>query len=114
MICFSTWEGFPAWTVIVIVAREFIVSGFRLAVVAKNNKAVIAADIWGKIKTAFTMLSLGALLWICVMFQTDILHFAWLSVNAYNISLILMYICTALTVFSGITMIYKNRKLFSE
>jgi CDP-diacylglycerol--glycerol-3-phosphate 3-phosphatidyltransferase len=120
----------PAWTVVVIVAREFIVTGFRLAVVEKDNKAVIAADIWGKIKTAFTMLAVCAVLFMWVLAEFEIItHYRgfiepmWSSfadirnVPEYvinPISNILMYVCTALTVFSGITMIYKNRKLFSQ
>jgi CDP-diacylglycerol--glycerol-3-phosphate 3-phosphatidyltransferase len=101
LICFVALSWIPAWTVVVIVAREFIVSGFRLAVVSKDNTAVIAADIWGKIKTAFTMLAI-----------------VWILIGALqpgeNINDILMYICAALTVFSGVTMIWKNRKLFTQ
>jgi CDP-diacylglycerol--glycerol-3-phosphate 3-phosphatidyltransferase len=101
LICFVGLDWIPAWTVIVIAAREFIVTGFRLAVVEKDNTAVIAADIWGKIKTAFTMLMV---VWIL----TSALYLE------ENINDILMYVCVALTVFSGVTMIYKNRKLFTS
>ncbi|MCL2077288.1 MAG: CDP-diacylglycerol--glycerol-3-phosphate 3-phosphatidyltransferase [Oscillospiraceae bacterium] len=101
----------PAWTVAVIIAREFIVTGFRLAVVSKDNTAVIAADIWGKIKTAFTMVAVCVILvMLSLWIDKHIIDARWVAL----ISAFLMYICTALTVFSGFTMIWKNRKLFGE
>ena len=128
LICFAGINWIPTWTVVVIIAREFIVTGFRLAVVEKNQNAVIAADIWGKIKTAATMIAICTILGLWVLADLEIItHYRmfieplWSSyAEARNvpefiinpINNILMYICTALTVFSGITMIYKNRKLF--
>jgi len=115
LICFVELGFFGAWVVVVIVAREFIVSGFRLAVVSKDNTAVIAADIWGKIKTAVTMI---AIMWILAieMFiefakASDTNNALIFDEGSYEI---LMYICVALTIFSGFTMIYKNRKLFKQ
>lgn len=49
LICFVELELMPAWIVIIIIAREFIISGFRL--IASDNGVVIAASWWGKIKT---------------------------------------------------------------
>ena len=54
MICLVETERLAAWIVIVIIAREFIISGFRL--VASDNGVVIAASYWGKFKTTFQML----------------------------------------------------------
>ena len=54
MICLVEMERLAAWIVIVIIAREFIISGFRL--VASDNGVVIAASYWGKFKTTFQML----------------------------------------------------------
>ena len=51
MIALIELDRIPAWIVIVIIAREFIISGFRL--VAADNGIVIAASYWGKFKTAF-------------------------------------------------------------
>jgi CDP-diacylglycerol--glycerol-3-phosphate 3-phosphatidyltransferase len=123
LICLIDIAFIPTWVVVAIVAREFIVTGFRLAVVQKDNKAVIAADIWGKIKTAFTMGAIIAVL-VFTTFMTwvgrYILNFETRSGETrfifmvYNICDIIMYICVVLTVFSGITMIYKNRKLFNS
>ena len=54
MICLIELDRLAAWIVIVIIAREFIISGFRL--VASDNGVVIAASYWGKFKTTFQML----------------------------------------------------------
>ena len=59
MLVFVDWHMMPAWVVIVVVAREFIVSALRL--VAANNGRVIAAGWSGKVKTASTMVC------ICIM-----------------------------------------------
>ena len=53
MICLIPLGKLEAWIVIVIIAREFIISGFRL--VASDNGIVIAASYWGKFKTVFQM-----------------------------------------------------------
>ena len=53
MICLIKKGSLAAWIVIVIIAREFIISGFRL--VASDNGIVIAASYWGKFKTVFQM-----------------------------------------------------------
>ena len=70
LICLVSTDRLPAWIVIVIISREFIISGFRL--VASDNGVVIAASYWGKFKTTFQMLMIifllldlgGAFLWI--------------------------------------------------
>ena len=54
MICLIETGQLAAWIVIVIISREFIISGFRL--VAADNGVVIAASYWGKFKTTFQML----------------------------------------------------------
>lgn len=53
MICLVEMGRLPAWVVIVIISREFIISGFRL--IASDNGVVIAASYWGKFKTVFQM-----------------------------------------------------------
>ena len=54
MICLVDLKLIPVWVVLIIIAREFIISGFRL--VASDNGIVIAASYWGKFKTTFQML----------------------------------------------------------
>ena len=53
LICMIELRELPAWMVIIIISREFIISGFRL--VASDNGVVIAASYWGKFKTNFQM-----------------------------------------------------------
>ena len=73
MICFCAMGRMPAWAVVIVMAREFAVSGLRL--VAVDNGRVIAAGWSGKVKTASTMVCLGLmhlpipniLAWVCVI-----------------------------------------------
>ena len=60
LICLVELKGLPAWMVIVIISREFIISGFRL--VASDNGVVIAASYWGKFKTTFQMIAVVLLI----------------------------------------------------
>ena len=55
LICLIALDRIPAWIVIVIISREFIISGFRL--IAADNGVVIAASYWGKFKTASQMVT---------------------------------------------------------
>ena len=98
MICFIELEKLPAWFVIIIIGREFIISGFRL--IAAENGVVIAANYWGKFKTVSQMIMIILLL-IDLGGVFDILEqiFIWLSL--------------ALTVISLITYIWQNRSVLS-
>ena len=60
MICLVEMGRLPAWIVIIIISREFIISGFRL--IASDNGVVIAASYWGKFKTVFQMAMIIALI----------------------------------------------------
>ena len=86
---------------IIISAREFMVSGLRL--LAANSGVVVAAGIWGKLKTAFTMVAIIAILfWLCLCFDFSI-DFPEVFRNAVNniIVPVLVWISTILTVISG-------------
>ena len=86
---------------IIITAREFMVSGLRL--LAANSGVVVAAGIWGKLKTAFTMVAIIAILfWLCLCFDFSI-DFPEVFRNAVNniIVPVLVWISTILTVISG-------------
>ena len=98
MICLIEKGSLAAWIVIVIIAREFIISGFRL--VASDNGIVIAASYWGKFKTVSQMIMIILLL-IDLGGAFDILEqiFIWLSV--------------ALTIISLITYIWQNKNVLS-
>ena len=60
MIALIEMNRIPSWVVIIIIAREFIISGFRL--IASDNGVVIAASYWGKFKTVFQMLMIIVLI----------------------------------------------------
>ena len=89
-----------AWIVIIIIAREFIISGFRL--VASDNGVVIAASYWGKFKTTFQMLM--------IIYLVVDLQFAYANV----VGMVLVYVALALTVISLVDYIAKNYKVFLE
>lgn len=97
MICLVRLGRIPAWIVIIIVAREFIISGFRQ--IAAENGIVIAANYWGKFKTVFQMAMV--ILMIANIPQLQIL------------TDIVMWIALALTVISLVTYIAANRQVFA-
>lgn len=98
MICLMDLDRLPSWIVIIIISREFIISGFRL--IAAENGIVIAANYWGKFKTVSQMIMIILLL-IDLGGAFDILEqiFIWLSV--------------ALTIISLITYIWQNKNVLS-
>ena len=98
MICLVEIDRLAAWIVIVIIAREFIISGFRL--VASDNGIVIAASYWGKFKTTFQMVM------ICLM----IANFPQLQI----LTNIIMWIALILTVVSLIDYLVKNKDVMKN
>ena len=100
LICLIQLELIPAWVVIIIIAREFIISGFRL--VASDNGVVIAASYWGKFKTAFQMLTVIVLILNIPNKVFTILGTA------------LIYVSLALTVISLIDYIAKNKDVLKD
>ena len=87
MICMIELNRLPAWFVIIIIGREFIISGFRL--IAAENGIVIAANYWGKFKTASQMIMIILLiLHFDGIFVTLEQLFIWLSLALTIISLI--------------------------
>ena len=102
----------PAWIPIIVLAREFVVSGYRLIAVEKGGK-VIAASIWGKIKTATQMVAI-------ILAFLDLNYFGafiYEELVGYNLvinvlSSSLMLISTIATVFSGIDYLKGSKELF--
>ena len=98
LICMIELDRLPAWFVIIIIAREFIISGFRL--IAAENGVVIAANYWGKFKTASQM----------VMIILLILNFG----GVFEIlTQIFVRASLALTVISLITYIVQNKNVIT-
>lgn len=106
LVCMVELGYTYAWLVWVILAREFLVSGIRLVAAGSKEKTVIAANIWGKLKTASTMVA------ICVILLLHVFaDFGIESIVPYTqpISDVLMILCAILTVVSGITYLYDYR-----
>ncbi len=88
----------PSWVVIIIISREFIISGFRL--IASDNRVVISASWWGKFKTTFQMVM------VCLM----IANIAQLQM----VTDIVMWISLALTVISLVDYLVKNKDVMKD
>ena len=98
LICMIELGQLPAWMVIIIISREFIISGFRL--IASDNGRVIAASYWGKFKTTFQMVM------ICLM----IANIEALSV----LTTIVMWVALVLTVVSLVDYLMKNKDVLKD
>ena len=98
LICLVDLKQLPAWMVIVIISREFIISGFRL--VASDNGVVIAASYWGKFKTTFQMIAV-----ILMIVNLPVLYF---------LTVICTWVALVLTVVSLVDYIAKNHKVLTE
>lgn len=100
MVCLVATGQLPAWIVIIIISREFIISGFRL--IASDNGVVIAASMWGKFKTVFQMLMI-------IVLVADI------PIAAFRIlGTVLMYMALLLTVVSLVDYVIKNKDVLKE
>ena len=100
LICLVATEQLAAWMVIVIISREFTISGFRL--VASDNGVVIAASYWGKFKTTFQMLMIIVL----------ILNFPGRFFEILGV--ILIWVALILTVVSLCDYLIKNKDVLKE
>ena len=98
LICLIDTREIPAYVVLIIIAREFIISGFRL--VAADNGIVIAASWWGKTKTVSQMVMIVVIL---------------LNIDGWRIfELVLIGVATALTVISLCDYIIKNKEVLGK
>lgn len=92
LICLIQLGQLPAWVVIIIISREFIISGFRL--VAADNGIVIAASYWGKFKTTFQMIAV-----ILMIFNIPALK---------TVTFIMLAAAVVLTIVSLVDYVAKN------
>lgn len=99
MICMIPLGKLSAWFVIIIIAREFIISGFRL--VASDNGIVIAASYWGKFKTVSQM-------FMIILLIMDL-------GGVFNIlAQILVWVSLALTIISLVDYVAKNKQVLTQ
>lgn len=101
-ICFVELHLIPSWAVIIIISRELIVSIFRA--IAAADGVVIAAGKLGKYKTASQMVTI-----IVFCFNSLLV-----TVTTFPIAMILFYICTFLTILSGVDYIVKNKAVLLD
>ena len=91
LLIFIEWGRMPAWAVMIVIAREFAISGLRM--VAANNGTVIAAAWSGKIKTSCTMVGLIAMM---------------VFTASHTLDLIVMIVIVVTTLYSGVEYFIKN------
>lgn len=92
-------EKIAAWIVVIIVAREFIITGFR--VLAASNNVTIAASIWGKFKTTTQFIAI-----ILLLFKDTLL-----ANIAFPLDMIFVYLSLILTIISAVDYIVKNKNV---
>jgi CDP-diacylglycerol--glycerol-3-phosphate 3-phosphatidyltransferase len=100
LICFVELKLLPAWIVVIIIAREFIISGFRL--IASDNGIVIAASWWGKLKTNVQM----------VMSVMLIINLDYAVINILEQAAV--YLSVILTIISLLDYMIKNKNVLKE
>lgn len=100
LICFVELGLLPAWIVVIIISREFIINGFRL--IAIDNGVVIAAGWWGKIKTNVQM----------VMSVMLIINLDFPAINI--LEQIAVYLSVILTIISLVDYMFKNKEVLKE
>ena len=105
-ICLVAQNKIAAWIVIVIIAREFVISGFRL--VASDSGVVIAASYWGKFKTNFQMFAI-----ILLMLNLGE-NFPAYAGGIHIVEQILVYIALILTIVSLVDYLAKNIDVLKE
>ncbi len=98
LICLIELQRIPSWMVVVIIAREFTISGFRL--VAADNGVVIAASYFGKFKTTFQMIA------VCLLIA---------DIEALQmVTMVIVWIAVILTVVSLVDYLVKNKDVMKE
>ena len=98
LICLVELDKIPSWVVIIIIAREFIISGFRL--IASDNGVVIAASYWGKLKTISQMV-------MTILLIADLGGFFSVLEQVF------IYLSLVLTIISLVDYLLKNKGVLS-
>lgn len=102
MICLVELGSIPSWMVVIIIAREFAVTGLR--VLAASDNIVIAASWWGKIKTTTQMIAI----------ITTLLNNYPFSIINLPVNIIFLYLATLFTIISGVDYFVINKQVFKS
>ncbi|HHY81055.1 MAG TPA: CDP-diacylglycerol--glycerol-3-phosphate 3-phosphatidyltransferase [Clostridiales bacterium] len=100
LVCLVETGKVSSAAAIIIISREFVITGFRLLAVTEG--IIIAASWWGKIKTITQIIAIAALI-------LDNFPFRYVGIPFDQIAL---YVSVIITIVSGVDYIYKNRNLF--
>ncbi len=110
LVCMTELGWTFSWVTIIILVREFAVSGIRLVAAGSEKKVVIAAGWLGKVKTAVTMIAISLMLAMHIIVQFGFMPL-WFPVDI--IGHVMMIICAALTLWSGIQYLYDYREFIN-
>ena len=128
MMLLVEFDKIPAWIPIIVIAREFIVSGYRLIAVEKGGK-VIAASVWGKLKTVTQMIAIiacfldkfafGQFIFRTSVLEQSLINSAaiYMTVGQYIINIIstvMLAISVIATIFSGIDYLKNGKELLLD
>ena len=110
-ICLIPYEALPAWAVIIIISREFLITGLRL--LASSKGVILPAEKLGKHKTAWQMITIVFFLALLALRDLSleslpVVNLLWTYGGAF-----LVTVTVALTLFSGFAYLWKNRGLLS-
>jgi|DewCreStandDraft_4_1066084.scaffolds.fasta_scaffold05171_8 CDP-diacylglycerol--glycerol-3-phosphate 3-phosphatidyltransferase len=124
MLCFIQLNIIPTWMVIIIIAREFLVSGIRI--LAADEGKIIIASKWGKTKTVVEIIAIISILFlICVNHTINYYHFSRQNLIFEGeplteflllkvIPYILMFIVAGISLISGFEYFFKNKHLLEK
>ena len=119
--CFVENGLCSSWVLIIILAREFAVTSMRMVAAGKGN--VIAANMWGKVKTVSQMISIIAIFvmqWFVQLMNSGVLGDTMLNATptvseiVNVIGSVLLWLCAALTLISGIVYLIQNKEVFAD
>lgn len=108
-LAFVEMEIIPAWMVIIIIAREFVITGIRI--MALSQKKVLSAEKGGKHKTVSQMVAVIAILIFLIIRDSG---FSFRYMEDFKIAVyLLMLITVGMTLTSGISYMIKNKEIFT-
>ena len=111
MLILVEYQLLPAWVAVVIISREFLVTGLRMLAIQKNT--IIAADIWGKIKTVLQMIMMGVggLSWVGLF---DMRTAEVSGISVWIVWTIFLYFIAGITIWSGLGYFFKYKILYMD
>jgi CDP-diacylglycerol---glycerol-3-phosphate 3-phosphatidyltransferase len=110
-ICLIPYKALPAWAVIVIISREFLITGLRL--LASSKGVILPAEKLGKHKTAWQMITIVFFLALLALRDLGLGNSPTVDMLWSRGGAVLVTVTVALTLFSGSAYLWKNRALLS-